>query len=728
MSNTSSNSHGVYLPRRRYTNANSSNVPLPLRIGIFGGSFNPIHLGHTLLAITTQQTKPIDQVVLVPVYKHAKKRDLLPFDDRVAMCQLSIQPFTGNSSNSNSNDTTNTEGNVIIVSTIEQHVGASNGVMIRGLKQLYPPDTQFLYICGDDFFRWMEKPIGIETINEVHGLIIQRRLHQQPKQQQQQQQHGEYETSTSSNQYDRYYKEPIDEQRIRGVAARLNLSIDFIYGELPHFSSTLVRTAPGHWKSFLSSSVVQYLEQRPHLLQQLISNLHTSVDNTNIIQQQQQPPSLSISNAQNQQQQNLLQKTDMVVSSNDDVDDGTAVIKTKDNQQLSTSTSYSQSADTTTNAAAEWIMQGLDMVHCLQLERGRSALWLSLGTNQSEQGLIHCQSLTDTVIDRIQKQQQKQSSSSSSSVQVHENEVNSSACINNNNNIYQHLPEVIGLIMELQQVPVWLHHDRTIVQNKCSTLKHDRAIGITGWMARAALVEKFNPRIDVLLYSALRAITEIRNQNYTTNPTGSKAIDETLMTTTTVRYDIMPELLWKWSVAKEALGRQRAFVCAGGPYVSKMITQSMEMRQRLIEYIYEKDRSIGRVMVSWNHSNDTNNNNNNTSSILLHNTVTGNGSGSSAVMMSTTSTPDALHRLLENVTRWEWKLMKSFAPSTPLPLVHKLLSYDNNNNSNNSNPSHTNGGQEELFDVDQFFNASTTAIDFLLTFTKVLAASACTAS
>ena len=60
----------------------------PLNIGVFGGSFNPIHLGHALLAITTQQTKPVDAVVLVPVYKHASKTDLLPFEDRVAMCRL----------------------------------------------------------------------------------------------------------------------------------------------------------------------------------------------------------------------------------------------------------------------------------------------------------------------------------------------------------------------------------------------------------------------------------------------------------------------------------------------------------------------------------------------------------------------------------------------------------------------------------------------------------------
>ena len=65
----------------------------PPTIGVFGGSFNPIHLGHALLAIMTQQTKPFDSVVLVPVYKHAVKRDLLPFEDRVQMCKLAVATF-----------------------------------------------------------------------------------------------------------------------------------------------------------------------------------------------------------------------------------------------------------------------------------------------------------------------------------------------------------------------------------------------------------------------------------------------------------------------------------------------------------------------------------------------------------------------------------------------------------------------------------------------------------
>lgn len=115
------------------------------------------------MAITTQQTKPVDQVVLVPVFKHAVKRNLLPFEDRLEMCRLSIANFAATSSSSTSSQK---ELPCMTVSTVEQRVGASNGAMLRGLKEEYPPGTEFLWICGDDFFAWMEKP-KVSRSNEL---------------------------------------------------------------------------------------------------------------------------------------------------------------------------------------------------------------------------------------------------------------------------------------------------------------------------------------------------------------------------------------------------------------------------------------------------------------------------------------------------------------------------------------------------------------------------------
>jgi hypothetical protein len=402
----------------------------------------------------------------------------------------------------------------------------------------------------------MERPKGLETLKEVDGLIVQRRLHKQ------------------EDVDETFFKEPIDENRIRASAVRLGLEIEFIYGELPHFSSTLVRRAPGHWRSFLPSSVIQYLDARPHLLKQLLINLEADVKNE------------------------------------------------KDRAELLPPS----------GPAAACVLRGLDAVHALQLERGRTGLHLSTGSCSKE--LEEMRAQTDAIIDQV--------------IQAGQDGL-------------KDFDEGMTLFLELQQVHVWLQRDRNVMQKRCDALVEKK--GVDGWTARLGLVEKFNPRIDVLIGATIRALTEILGSN-------KNKVDKDL-----------PELLYKWCQGKEALGRVRAFVAAAGPSAKEMVRSSLKMRARLNQFITTKDRRIARVL------------------------------SLEAGMSARVAAPDALHRMLENVTLSEWSLMSCFASSTPIGHVHKLLA---------------NRDIDSIqFDVDQFFDASSSAIDFLLSFAKALTASAC---
>jgi nicotinate-nucleotide adenylyltransferase len=62
-------------------------------IGLFGGSFNPPHVAHQLVALYVLESQPIDQLWLVPTYRHAFGKDLAPFADRVAMCERAMAPL-----------------------------------------------------------------------------------------------------------------------------------------------------------------------------------------------------------------------------------------------------------------------------------------------------------------------------------------------------------------------------------------------------------------------------------------------------------------------------------------------------------------------------------------------------------------------------------------------------------------------------------------------------------
>lgn len=67
-----------------------------MRIGVFGGSFNPVHYGHLLLAETCRVQARLDEIWFVPAATPPHKQDLAlaPDQDRVAMLQLAMGGHT----------------------------------------------------------------------------------------------------------------------------------------------------------------------------------------------------------------------------------------------------------------------------------------------------------------------------------------------------------------------------------------------------------------------------------------------------------------------------------------------------------------------------------------------------------------------------------------------------------------------------------------------------------
>ena len=69
-----------------------------MKIGIFGGTFDPIHDGHLQLAQNARAQFSLDKVIFVPAYRPPHKQELLsltPAQDRYEMVRLAIEgePF-----------------------------------------------------------------------------------------------------------------------------------------------------------------------------------------------------------------------------------------------------------------------------------------------------------------------------------------------------------------------------------------------------------------------------------------------------------------------------------------------------------------------------------------------------------------------------------------------------------------------------------------------------------
>jgi len=59
-------------------------------LAVFGGSFDPPHVAHVLLAAFAKIAAPVDEVLVVPTYKHPFGKRSASFADRVAMCELAF--------------------------------------------------------------------------------------------------------------------------------------------------------------------------------------------------------------------------------------------------------------------------------------------------------------------------------------------------------------------------------------------------------------------------------------------------------------------------------------------------------------------------------------------------------------------------------------------------------------------------------------------------------------
>ena len=63
-----------------------------MRLGLYGGSFDPVHYGHLLLAECCREALTLDEVWLIPaaVPPHKQARELAPAKARLEMLELAL--------------------------------------------------------------------------------------------------------------------------------------------------------------------------------------------------------------------------------------------------------------------------------------------------------------------------------------------------------------------------------------------------------------------------------------------------------------------------------------------------------------------------------------------------------------------------------------------------------------------------------------------------------------
>ncbi|MBW2411821.1 MAG: nicotinate-nicotinamide nucleotide adenylyltransferase, partial [Deltaproteobacteria bacterium] len=68
-----------------------------MRIGLFGATFDPIHIGHLRAALEVKQGFGLDQIVIIPaaVPPHKKGHPVTDATDRLKMVELAVSGYSG---------------------------------------------------------------------------------------------------------------------------------------------------------------------------------------------------------------------------------------------------------------------------------------------------------------------------------------------------------------------------------------------------------------------------------------------------------------------------------------------------------------------------------------------------------------------------------------------------------------------------------------------------------
>lgn len=128
-----------------------------MRIALFGGSFDPPHVGHQMACLYVLLTHDVDEVWMVPCYRHPFDKRTVPFAHRVELCKLAAQDL----------------GPRVRVCTIEEELGDKSYtlVTVQALKARHPEHT-FSVVIGADLIKERERWHRFADLAQLAPFVI----------------------------------------------------------------------------------------------------------------------------------------------------------------------------------------------------------------------------------------------------------------------------------------------------------------------------------------------------------------------------------------------------------------------------------------------------------------------------------------------------------------------------------------------------------------------------
>lgn len=132
-----------------------------MRIGLYGGTFDPVHLGHLILAESCREQCSLDRVIFIPAGSppHKRGRELTAGHLRAEMLEFAVAGYPEF---------------VVDQSEIKRSGPSYTVETVRAFRQDHPHDELFLLMGADSLFEFLlwKEPREIATLTSL--IVVNR--------------------------------------------------------------------------------------------------------------------------------------------------------------------------------------------------------------------------------------------------------------------------------------------------------------------------------------------------------------------------------------------------------------------------------------------------------------------------------------------------------------------------------------------------------------------------
>lgn len=132
-----------------------------MKIGIYGGSFNPIHFGHIKIVNYVLEQLNLDKIIVIPVGTPShRENNLVSGEFRLKMCQLAFK-----------------DSQKIEISDIEIKSNTTSYTIdtLKKIQSIYGEKHEFFEIIGEDSANYFSKWKDYKEILEKSKVVVLKR-------------------------------------------------------------------------------------------------------------------------------------------------------------------------------------------------------------------------------------------------------------------------------------------------------------------------------------------------------------------------------------------------------------------------------------------------------------------------------------------------------------------------------------------------------------------------